>query len=735
MSRRERYKRRRRNRGSPIKRVLALTIVLTLCALGVGALAVAGWVVNVTHAAPDIKQLSPAVPGQPSEVFAGDGSPLGYIYSPDLHSTVAGNRIPQLLKSATIAIEDRRFYQHGALDYQGILRAAIKDAFSGGNSLQGASTLTMQLVDNLYLPKQDRAIHNLRYKIVQAKLAEQLESIHNKNWILTSYLNDVPYGTVGGQTAYGVQAASEMFFSKPVWRLNLAQAALLAGLPQAPSEYNPFIDAGAARRRRAEVLHSMVQAGDITQAQANAANRRPLEVVRNAAYSVHRYPYVFDYVQQSLEKQFCPKTPTNCPRVSEGGLKIYTTIDLKKQTEAVSAILAHEGGPGQPAAGLATVDPANGHILAIASSSSYSQTSFDYATQAHRQPGSSFKVFVLMTLIHDFHGDPNQTFYNSHFLAAGWLPGYPDYTVHTAEDSYQGDINVTKATVLSDNTVFAQLDADLTPDKVRATAYAMGVTSHLDAIPAEAIGGLRIGVTPLEMADAYATLANGGSHVPATIINKVVFPDGSVDNLGDTPPKRVFTDGEAYAATQVLKQVITSGTGTAAGYGCPAAGKTGTANNLENAWFVGYTPRMSTAVWVGYPQGNIPMADGFGGALAAPIWHDYMQEASSSYCGDFPQPTDAFEGTAFFGKYSVTGGSGVGTDSGTTGSSSGTQTATTGSGGISPTGPTTSTSSTTPTQTPAPTGPPSGGQGTGPPSGGQGNSPVGNTGGTGVKKH
>jgi len=189
----------------------------------------------------------------------------------------------------------------------------------------------------------------------------------------------------------------------------------------------------------------------------------------------------------------------------------------------------------------------------------------------------------------------------------------------------------------------------------------------------------------------------------------------------------VFTDGQAYAATQVLKQVITSGTGTAAGYGCPAAGKTGTANNLDNAWFVGYTPRMSTAVWVGYPQGNIPMADGFGGTLAAPIWHDFMQEASGSYCGDFPQPTDPFQGTAFFGKFSVTGGAGVGTNTGTAASGTTTQTGTTGSGGISPTSPT---APNTPAQTPTRTGT---GQGAGPPPAGQGNAPVG-TGGTGVKK-
>ncbi len=210
---------------------------------------------------------------------------------------------------------------------------------------------------------------------------------------------------------------------------------------------------------------------------------------------------------------------------------------------------------------------------------------------------------------------------------------------------------------MSDNTVFAQLDVDLGDDKVDQIAHQMGITSRLTGNPAEAIGGLTYGVTPLEMADAYATLANGGQHVPATILNHVVFPDGSSINLGAPKKTRVFTDGEAYAATQVLKGVITSGTGTAAGYGCPAAGKTGTAENYENAWFVGYTPQLSTAVWVGYPQGNIPMANGFGGTLAAPIWHDFMSSASNGYCGDFTQPNTPFQGTAFTGPYSSGGGS------------------------------------------------------------------------------
>jgi penicillin-binding protein 1A len=190
--------------------------------------------------------------------------------------------------------------------------------------------------------------------------------------------------------------------------------------------------------------------------------------------------------------------------------------------------------------------------------------------------------------------------------------------------------------------------------KFDAMAHAMGITSTLQGNPAEVIGGVGGGVTPLEMADAYATIADGGVHHPTTILNRVVFADGSADNLGDPSGTRVFSDGEAYAATQVLKQVITSpgGTGGAAAFGCPAAGKTGTAENLANAWFAGYTPKLSTAVWVGYPQGNIPMANGFGGSLAAPIWSQFMGSASDGFCGDFATPSTYFSGTAFTGPHS-----------------------------------------------------------------------------------
>jgi penicillin-binding protein 1A len=439
-----------------------------------------------------------------------------------------------------------------------------------------------------------------------------------------------------------------------VWQLNLAQEALLAGLPQAPSEYNPFLRPSLARQRRHEVLQAMAQSHYITESQAAAADSKPLGIQRNAAYSQHALPYAFDYVVQQLHQRFCPKQPVTryCKKVDSGGLKIYSTIDPTKEAEARRAIITHEGGPGQPAAALTSIDPSDGHILAIANSSDYNQTSFDYATQGHRSPGSSFKVFALMTLIHDFDGDPNKTYYNSHFLAPGWLTGYPTYSVHTAELSYEGDISVAHATTVSDNTVFAQLVVDEGMDKFDQMAHEMGVTSPLDGNPSEVIGGLRLGVTTLEMADAYATLANGGTHNAPTAIEKVAFPDGSVVNMGNPKPHRVFSYGETYAADQVLKTVVTSGTGTAANYGCPVAGKTGTAENLSNGWFVGYSPKLSTAVWVGYPNNNnLPV--GFGGTVAAPIWHDYMDVASNGFCGDWTAPTTSWSGTAFVGPHST----------------------------------------------------------------------------------
>jgi penicillin-binding protein 1A len=722
MSRRARQRRRNRNRGHPVRRFALMMALIVVVGAGIGGAAAVGWVINVYDSAPPFSALHPRLPGQVSEVFGSDDSLLGYIASDVLRTVVTNSQIPQSLKDATVAIEDRRFYQHGGVDYQGIIRAGLRDIFNPGRGIQGGSTLTMQLVSNVYLPYKLKEHHNLRYKIIQAAEANHLEARHSKAWILDQYLNDVEYGTVGGQSAYGVGAASTMFFDKPVWQLDLAQVALLAGLPQAPSEYNPFDSPGLARARRNQVLQAMVISHYITQAQADQAKASRLQVKPNSTYQYRAEPFIFDYVKHELIQRLGLKL------VDQGGLKVYATIDPARQQEATTALLAHEGGVGQPAAALVSIQPSTGDIEAMATTSKYGtgpgETTFNYAWQGHRQTGSAFKVFALMTLIKDYDGDPNTTYYDSKLLAPGWLPAYPTYYVHTAEDSYQGEINVTKATTLSDNTVFAQLAQDLGMAKVTQTAHEMGITSSLTDFPSEVLGA--VSVSPLEMADAYATIADGGIHHAPTAISRVVLPNGKTIDLGNPPGERVFTYAQTYEADQVLKTVITEGTGTAANYGCPAAGKTGTTSNFTDAYFDGFTPQLATAVWVGYPNATFSMANGFGGTLAAPIWHDFMQKASNGFCGDWTAPSVPWHGTPFFGHFSVTGHASVaftGTSATPYPTITPTTSTTSTTGGVTPAGGTPTT--TTPaTGAPNSTAAPPGGGGTstnavgGPPTGG-----------------
>jgi penicillin-binding protein 1A len=608
-----------------------------------GGIAFAGWVVSVVQDTPDIQDLRAKPQGAVSTVYAADGSRLGFIASDTLRRAVAGKQIPPVMKRATIAIEDKRFYRHGGVDYVGIVRAAVNNVTSDRAS-QGGSTLTMQLVRNLYTP-ENRFQKTLTRKIREAKLAEELEQEHSKEWVLVAYLNNVPYGTVGGQTAVGIQAAARIFFNKPASQLTLPQAALLAGLPQAPTQYNPFNNPTGARKRRGEVLNAMVDAGYVDQAEADAANAAPLGVHRSDYYAHRREQFFFDYVRSELIRRYGRRV------VEQGGLKVYTTINLRFQELARQAIANHVGYPGAPSAALATVDPANGHILAMASSATYGPTIFNYATQSHRQPGSSFKVIDLMAAVR-MGIDPNTTSYVSRRLTPGWLPQEPTWDVQTDSHSYVGSISLAAALPISDNTVYAQLGADVGPEKVRQAAYDMGITSHLDAYYAESIGGLRYGVSPLEMANAYATVSDGGWRNAATAITKVVHADGRVDDLGRPRRKKEFTDGEAYEIIPAMKAVISGGTAAGSDIGCPNAGKTGTTSNNTDAWFVGITPRLSTAVWVGFPNETTTLGSSvFGGTIAAPIWHDFMTVAKGDSCEDWPAPKVPFQGTPFFGTY------------------------------------------------------------------------------------
>jgi penicillin-binding protein 1A len=624
-----RVRRRRRKPHHPLWHKIAIPLgviaALVLIAGGIGA----AWAIKTYNSAPPLSSLKPVQKGRSSAIYAADGSLIGFIRSENVRQPLPAKALPQVLRDATIAIEDKNFFQHGALDYEGIARAALKDIQAGGKPVQGASTITQQLVRNLYIHNPE---NTLKRKLIEAHLAVELEEAHDKEWILTQYLNSAPYGTVEGQTAVGAEAASQTYFSKPAKQLSLVQAALLAGLPQAPSEYNPFLDPKAALKRRNEVLLVMQEQGYITGDEYREAKTHGLGLDPGDKYQVIKDPFLFDMVQNELIDKYGINT------VRKGGLKAYTTIDPDLQAKAEYAVENYcsvcypEGGP---AAGLASVDPKTGAIVALASTEGYADESqFNYAWQAHRQPGSSFKTFVLTTAVREGI-DPATTYYDGTSPKTLEIPGGGTWTVNNSEGEGGGTYDLESATWASVNVVYAQLDLDVGPEEVTKTAKEMGIESPLQSVPAEGIGGLAIGVTPLEMADAYATLASGGIHHDPTAVSKVEFPNGKVDDFEKDSGERVLTEGQAYEVTRILEGVITQGTG--AGYtsmGCSsAAGKTGTSEELSDAWFVGFTPLFSTAVWVGHPTSR--EYTGFGGPTAGPIWANYMSEAVEGDCPEF----------------------------------------------------------------------------------------------------
>jgi penicillin-binding protein 1A len=635
-------KSRRQRRGGIRSRMLLAFGVLAMIA-GIGVLSLAGYVLAIASTAPDLSELKPEDKGQVSVVYAADGSRLGFVQSDILRRVVPWDEMPLDLRRATVAIEDERFYKHKGVDVNAIVRAGVKNLESG-ETVQGGSTITQQLVRALYIKDPKR---NFARKIREAKLASELEDEHSKSWILHSYLNSVPYGTVEGRTAIGAEAAAVTFFDKHAKNLNLEESALLAGLTQAPSEYNPFRNPQAAAERRNEVLKSMLDNGYITSSQYQEAASKPLELKRGRRYETRREPYFFDYMQEKLIERY------GVGVVRRGGLRIHTTIEPKMQQQARDAINAHYADPNGPASAIVAIDPSNGKIRAMASSGTYQDRTFNIAADGHRQPGSAFKTMVLTAAIRKGI-DPDTTYYTSKPLNID-DPQYGKWQVKTFGNSYIGTVSLTRATLSSDNTVYAQLILDIGPKSVCETAKLLGITTKLDCYPAEGLGGLTRGVTTLEMADAYATLASGGVRHRPVAIERVVFPDGKSEDLGDSEGTRVLTDGEAAEVTKVLKMNVQAGTGTAANYGCPAAGKTGTTDEAKDAWFVGYTPHLSAAVWVGYPDAGIAMPGAQGGTYAAPVWHDFMNAAHGDDCEDFAEPEHPAEFHPFFGKYAATG--------------------------------------------------------------------------------
>jgi penicillin-binding protein 1A len=646
-----RIRRRRRRPHKTRWHKIAIPIVIVIGVIGTAGGIAAAWAINVYNSAPPLETLKPVQKGRTSAIYNAEGKLIGYIQSENVRQPIGESEIPPVMRNATISIEDKNFWQHGALDYPGIARAVWKDALAGGQPVQGASTITQQLVRNLYIRHPEDTIQR---KLKEAHLAEELFEEHSRRWILNTYLNTAPYGTNEGQTALGVEAASQTYFNKPASELNLTEAAMIAGLPQAPSEYNPFLDPKAALQRRNEVLGTMWEQGYITRARYLKARTSGLGLNEGHRYTTVHDPFLFRLVEQELIERYGINTVRN------GGLKAYTTINPELQADAEAAVAScsedyvcyPEGGP---VTGLASVDPNTGAILALASTpGEEGEEEFNYAWQAHRQPGSSFKTYVLATAIKQGI-DPKDTYYSGTSPMTLEIPGGGTWTVNNDEPG-GGVMSLEEATWQSINVVYAQLDLDVGSENVTETAHSMGIETPLQSVPAEAIGGLAYGVTPLEQADGYATLASGGVHHDPTAISKVEFPDGKVDEIESESGERVLTPGQAYDVTNVLKGVITQGTG--AGYTnlpcSEVAGKTGTSEEESDAWFVGYTPEFSTAVWVGHPQSR--ETTGFGGPTAGPIWRDYMEAATAGECPAFESPSSLPELSALTGGHTASGG-------------------------------------------------------------------------------
>jgi penicillin-binding protein 1A len=630
-----RQRRRQRRNGGSIGKKVGLAFGVMFAMLGIAAGSAALWVLDVAASAPDIDTLEPAEQTSNSEVFAADGTSLGFVQAQVLRTEVTLDEVPKRLQNATIAIEDENFYEHDGVDYSAIVRAAIENV-EAGEVTQGGSTLTQQLVRNLYIEDPE---DTLERKIIEAQLAMDYEEQYSKDEILEQYLNTASYGTTDGRTAVGVQAASEVFFNKDVGDLDVKEAALLAGLPQAPTDYNPFLNAEGAKQRRNQVLRAMAEHGYLDPAKATALAEEGLGLERGFLYESREQQYFFDFVQQQLIDEYGVKT------VRDGGLKIHTTLDPQLQQAAEEAIAAHPVSGA--AAALVSTDTETGKIRAMASSEAYEDSQFNLAAQGRRQPGSSFKPYALVAAV-DQGVDPDATYYAAPSTISISMGAYSE--PWTVSGVGGGTMSLRQATAASANTVYAQLVMDIGPEAMDEMAKKMGVSSPLAEVPADVLGASD--VTVLDQSNGFATIANGGVHHDPTAIERVEFPDGEVDELEDSEGTRVISDGVAYEVADVMKGTLEYGTAAGLGIGCPAAGKTGTTEEQADAWFVGFTPHVSTAVWVGNPNERIALP-GYGGQLAAPIWQQYMLEAATEPCDDFPTPENPADLSPFYGEYAV----------------------------------------------------------------------------------
>jgi penicillin-binding protein 1A len=655
-------RRRRRKRFSRRKRfgrIVWASLLVLLLALVISGFTGAG----VWMSSCDLSSLRPVNVGENSFVYAADGTLLGSIPAVKNRQPVTLSEMSRWVPMATVAIEDRRFWSHGALDYPGIVRAFFANV-RAGHVVQGGSTITQQLARNLYIKQPSQTFGR---KATEACLAIKLARERSKRWILQAYVNQVFYGN----RAYGIEAAAQTYFSKRAVHLTLPQAALLAGLPQAPSVFDPFDRPREALARRDEVLRAMLANGYITPKRyAEAHADRDLHLRPGKLYSRIREPYFFDYVRDELTKEYGANT------VASGGLRVYTTIDPRLQRFALDAIKEVLPYSTDPAAAIVSINPANGAIRAMTEASPGNpKNQVNFASSARRQPGSTFKPIVLTTAISQGIS-PSTTYLSAPFkydpTGIGSCDTEPEtaWCPQTYDHTYAGAISIEEGTLRSDNSVYARLSLDVGPDAIAAMAYKLGVRTDLHTPEGAYVPSMGLGsrvVTPLDMASVYSTLAAGGIYSKPMAIRKVVLADGKVDKesgWGVPQRKRVIADWVAAEVVRILKENMTSGTGVGAYFTSESAGKTGTTDNYADAWFSGFTPALEGTVWIGYPGGEIPMRSVHGISVSGPtfpatIWKLFMEPAVdyAPFPTEFPTPTTAPVWRSPSLKWAMSGGS------------------------------------------------------------------------------
>jgi penicillin-binding protein 1A len=562
---------------------------------------------------------------------------------------VTPSQIPAIVKEAVISIEDKRFASNSGIDIRGIARAFFQDVLHKG-TVQGASTIEQQFVKNALQAQTHRTLFE---KLREAALAYQLAHKWSKEKILTEYLNTIYFGN----GAYGIESAARTYFGSDVNHLGCGtighrlcvqelepwEAALLAGVIQSPTFYNPVTKPEAARARRNLVLSQMLQQGYLRRADyalsVSQALPAPKDIQPPHQSLVEGVDagYFTSWVSQQIIERY------GATRAYDGGLHVKTTLDLDLQRAAENAVGNYLPGPSGPTAALVAIENSTGEVRAMVGGRSYNESPFNLATEGERQPGSSFKAFDLAAALRD--GISPESTWSSRLKVFNVKSarGNERFVVHNDEGSYTGSDTLTGATAFSDNSIYAEVGLKVGTRRIARLAHQMGITTPISTNPAMTIGGLNVGVTPLDMAHAYETIAHGGQRVSGSLaadfqpvgIQEVnaggrTLPDGHHNDRNTVIAKPVLPSGVASTETSMLETVLQYGTAKAAAIGQFAAGKTGTTSNFGDAWFVGWDGKYTVAVWVGYPDKLIPMTTEFGGkpvfggTYPALIWHDFM---------------------------------------------------------------------------------------------------------------